>query len=85
MTYGPEVNKVRSLIQTSALGICLKMVVRRAVKMAKVGDMPYPDVISPLDRVIFDTPQNENQWGSGGVNMPETGPHFGCIHHEPAH
>jgi hypothetical protein len=37
-------------------------------------------VLWPLDAIVADSFQYENQWGSGGVNSPRTGPDFGCIH-----
>jgi len=40
------------------------------------------DVISPLNALVGDGYKSENQWGSGGVNAPQTGPDFGCIHWE---
>ena len=71
----------RKLLHTSTLGWCAKMVDRMKVKR-KIYPDGENDVVSPLDAVVCDAYQAENQWGSGGTNPPQTGPDFGCIHWE---
>lgn len=46
-------------------GICAKM------------SWAYPGA---LDVIRVEKPKMPNQWDSGGVSLPVTGPHFGCIH-----
>ncbi len=72
---------MRPVIHVSNTGSCDKFVSRWDVKKEENG--AFPDVISPLDALICDSASPSNQWGSGGVNAPETGPKFGCVRHEP--
>ena len=71
----------RKLVHESTLGRCAKMVDRMRVAMAHCHDGEY-DVVGPLDVVVCDAYRPENQWGRGGVDSPQTGPDFGCIHWE---
>src|SRR5262245_17507665 len=69
----------RKVLHTYVLGTCAQVLSPWEVKKERHQSGEY-DVVFPLDSIIADKPQHENQWGSGGVNPPMFGPDFGCIH-----
>lgn len=68
----------RKILDVSTFGECAKIVSWFDLKHGKLTN----SVISPLDVVVGDGNEHDNQWGSGGSRAPQTGPKFGCIHHE---
>lgn len=71
----------RNVIHTETLGNCDQIVSWSRCKRGKM-DSGVWDIIEPLHRIVHQDTQRENQWGSGGVEKPKTGPKFGCIHWE---
>ncbi len=80
--FGPITSDgTRKVTHTETLGWCLKIVEHSNTKRKHYPDGNY-DIIEPLDRIVCPDSRTENQWGSGGIALPLTGPNFGCIHWE---